>query len=412
MQSSKIKGEIIISVQKDVTKVLLEELKELKNLPSDNNDWLIDLSVVISTLRILLDDFPQSIDDSKSESNHNDLENLSDSLMELVVTIPDLNEDYLRQRVKNIVGKIESVIKTKERQALLRDKQNLISILPENYIVPNTKLSNLMPKRELEDLHLEIDVGKTKNKIFTYASINYDNENISLSTRQPFTPYDRVVHNAICTLYVAGNTMFTSEMVYRAMNGLNASEHVSSTAVEEVTKSIEKSRFIKATIDFTQELKMRKDYSDTQKAVMSDMLISVTWMEVSTGGVTKNGYKFNSEPILYKYSRSVGQVISVPINLLETKSKLNSTDEVIILREYLLRRIEGMKNTRNALNQNKILYSSIYEELGLENPTNKKTHSVRTHTKSLLEFWLEEKYIKGFSEYKEGKSIKGIEIKL
>lgn len=293
------------------------------------------------------------------------------------------------------------------------DIQSLESIIPQNYIIPNNKLANELTKDFPLDKEVELKVskkgGKGEKEICSYASIKYETDNLSITNKQHFTPYDRVVHNAICSLFEAGNSMFTVDMVYRAMNGLTKSEKVSPQAISMVTSSIEKSRYIKATIDFTQEAKDRKSLVDIKETYLSDMLLSVKEIVVTTGGTTKRAYVFNSKPILYCYSQQVGQVISVPIKLLETKGAVRSTDEVIILREYLLRRIEGMK-CKNMLFSSKILYESIYDQLQLTNPTKEKAHATRNHVKTILGYWKESKYIDAFEEYKDGKTYKGISI--
>ena len=69
-----------------------------------------------------------------------------------------------------------------------------------------------------------------------------------------------------------------------------------------------------------------------------------------------------------------------------------------------------MKNNKNQ--SNKILYSTIFEELGKQNPTKQKAEKIRDATKAILGLLIKKEYIQGYQEYKEGRQIKGIEILL
>ncbi len=288
----------------------------------------------------------------------------------------------------------------------------LKSTRPQKAVISNTKLANVITKDFIGAGQIELTVGGTKKKpISVFAALDYDDENLTITGRQPFTAYDRAVHNGVCTVYEAGNKAFTPEMVYRAMNGLSDTERISTQAIGAVTKSIEKSRLTKLTIDFTQEAKARG--LNTKKTSIDDMLLSAQKITVAIPGgkEPKEAYQFNTKPILYKYSQEVKQVLTIPIKLLRTRETQNTTAELIVLREYLLRRIEGMRGT-NQLTSNKILYGSIYKGLDLQEPAKQKTAKIRAHSKNLLKYWKKEKYIKDYMEYKDRRKIKGIEINL
>lgn len=236
----------------------------------------------------------------------------------------------------------------------------LKSTRPQKAVISNTKLANKITKNLIGAGQIELAVGGTKKKpISVFAALDYDDKNLTITGRQPFTPYDRAVHNGVCTVYEAGNKAFTPEMVYRAMNGLSETERISPQAIGAVTKSIEKSRVTKLTIDFTQEAKARG--LNTTKTSIDDMLLSAQKITVAIPGSNepKEAYQFNTKPILYKYSQEVKQVLTIPLKLLRTRETQNATVGLIVLREYLLRRIEGMKG-KNKLTSNKILYGSIY----------------------------------------------------
>ncbi len=285
----------------------------------------------------------------------------------------------------------------------------LDGIVPESYIIPNNKLVNTMAKGEVlcnENFNLRIN-NENKKEILTKVSLNYDDENIQIYDKNKrFTPYDRTVHNAVCSLFEAGNTNFTPDQVYRAMNGLDDQQYVSPQAVGAITRSLDKQRRIYAKVDYTNEAKAYR--KDVNSCIVEDYILSAKKITLEAGGQRVTGYKLNSKPILYQYAQVSGQVLTVPSKLLNTKDVIKSTPEVIIIREYLIRRIEVMKKNKDQ--SNRILLDSVYEEIDQPEPTKEKAKKVRDTIEKLLSKFILEKYIKGFEFYKEGRTFKGVKI--
>lgn len=290
--------------------------------------------------------------------------------------------------------------------SILKKKNKLNAIIPQNYLIPNTKVSNKL-KNIKNDGEFDVLVSN-KKEVLTTISINFNNKNLDLPKN--ITAYDRTVLNATVSLFEAGNKEFTAAMVYRCMNGLTQNEKVSPQCIGAVTKSLDKARQLFCTIDFTNEAKAWK--KDVDKFIIEDNILNTEKITISVSGNEVIGYRFNNKPILYRYAQISKQIISIPSKLLNTKSVIRSTDEVIVLREYLIRQIEIMKHTKR---NNRILYETIFEELEID--TNKKyqylldkTKKIRDAVKKLLEHWKNESYIKDFKEYKKGKRFEGIEI--
>lgn len=287
-----------------------------------------------------------------------------------------------------------------------KDIIKLNSVLPNNHIIPNTKINNFLNKI-VGNGNVEVNVGGNKKEILTIINIDYENKDITLP--KSFTAYDRTVLNACISLFEASNECFTVDMVYRCMNGLTDKEKPTPQQKGAITKSLDKMRKLFCHIDFTAEAKARKN--DTTKAELESYILNADKVTLEAGGNEVVGYKFNAKPVLYGYAQYSKQIISIPIGLLNTKKALSSTDEVIVIREYLIRRIETMKNTKGK--SNKILFDSIFQEIELDNNDNSyKTKSKRTRDsiKKILDYWKTEKYIKDYNEYKDGRSFKGIEI--
>lgn len=321
---------------------------------------------------------------------------------------PDIDVDsalefinlYIKER--NEIGVLERSGKRKKS-----DIKQYNSAPTEKFVINNSKVANRMGEGLLEiGDTAAVEVGP---KVDVLVSLNYTDEALSIGGKNKFTEYDMAVHNAVCSIYKTGNSFFTPAMVYRVMNGLSDKEKVSAAAEKAVESSIEKSRMTKMTIDFTEQAKKHK--YNVQDAKVNDMMLSVKWGSV-TFNKNKNvsGYTFNSEPILYTYAKTTKHVITIPVKQLNTKGSLNSTPEVTVMRIYLSKRIELMKNKKNNMHNNKITYESIFNKIEVPEPTVKKRDKIRDHVKKILTALQEQGVIKGFKEYKEGRKVKGVEI--
>ena len=297
-------------------------------------------------------------------------------------------------------GKIEEVLK---------------SIIPKKHIKPVNKLANTITKDLVDkgEFDLVISNKRSRREVFTKVMLAYDNKYIQLSG-QKYTPYDREVYDGVVTLYAAGNNLITPAMVYRAMNGLTESEKIRPETLEKVKQSLDKSMRIYTVIDYTDEAKMYNP--KIEKTTYEGYLLAAEKVTVKINGETHEAYKILS-PILYNYAQISGQIITVPMKLMKTKDAVRGTDEVIVIRGYLLRQIEWMRNEKVSRSEN-IAYKSIYEELSItrdfynDGMYKKKTHTTRTHIKAILDEWKEEGYIIGYEEYQDGNRITGIKIRL
>jgi len=253
---------------------------------------------------------------------------------------------------------------------------------------------------------------KGKPMVKVIATLAYDEKN--LHTSKSLTAYDREVLNAVCSLIEAGNQQFTTAMVYRAMNGRTDSNEVWPESLLKVSKSIDKLRYTNLTIDYTEQAEAwSKKGSKIKNPKRDDMLISAERIRANVNGEDVEAFSFNKEPILLTYSKEIGQVLIVPMKLLDTSKKLNTTDEVTVIRAYLIRRVEGMK-AKNRLHSREIRYDTLIEESGLQlsgqaHPARKR-QKIREAVSKILEHFKEQSAIKEYAEYKTGRTFEGVRI--
>lgn len=329
-------------------------------------------------------------------------------IKEYMEALTKATDEVLASYKKEMESFAEQYISQKEGQ-VKKNVAQLNSTKPKNYIMPNTKISNSLDII-FRNENVNVNVGGGNKEILTMVNINFEDENIAITKN--FTAFDRAVLNACISLEDCKNRYITTDMIYRSMNGLTSKEKVSPQQKGAITKSVDKIIHSFCRIDFTEEAKARHYNVTTFKK--EGYVLPANKVELEAGGKLVVGYEFLGKSPLYEYAQLSNQIITVPMELLNTKNAVRNTDEVIIIREYLLRRIETMRSTKGK--SNKIKYDSIYAEIGLEInlldavQAKKKTKKIRDAIKKILDYWKELKYIKGYSEYKSGKSFAGIDI--
>lgn len=253
--------------------------------------------------------------------------------------------------------------------------------------------------------------GKGAYKVITF--MDYDAKNIAISGK-PLTPYDKAVHSAISALYAAGNPYFTLQQAYRALTGGDVTDFRPET-LKPLQDSIEAGITKRLKIDATEQLANYKTKGKVKKVIFENYFLPLKKIIVKmNNGEQLEAYAFLDAPPLYEYSRSLNQVIAVDMGLLDTRKQLRNSPEVVTIKEYLIKRIEGMKNNNNSLFNSKIRYDAIFREAGINTSGLDKTQLKRKReaVKKILSHFIEEHYIKNATEYKEGRSLAGISIEL
>lgn len=343
---------------------------------------------------------------------------------ELTIQFAENNPEYFSeiegQKMLLELKTLITEIKDNEPQ-----KDNVVNnIVPmDNYKKPtflqmqNTKLSNNLFNWSTtkESIKFNIKVGKEKNskkpiniegKI--YLSIFEDNEGVKIP--QNINAYDRAVHDGVCTV-IANNLAnnlplaVTPNQIYEAMTG---KKPTNKSTLKPLMESLYKLNHTRIEIDYTQQAKEKN--IDCEKTYLKGNILDFREIDIIFNKKQKfKGILFLAVPILQEYGTNMEQLISVDSKLL-SGSKLENTDENIVIRHYLLRRIALMKNKKNRINNHCILYDTLFEECkisGSKQVLSKK----RKNILKLLEEWKQMKYIYDYEQYKKnGNKISGVEI--
>ncbi len=359
------------------------------------------------------------------------------------VTVPPLplEQEYPEAASTSPAEKIDRI-------AALAIRPNY-SVMPAHKLMSALKMATRSPEAITQII---VDVSKkgARNRAKVTCILSYEGDNLQIAGRQPFTEYDRCVYSAVVSLYVAGNRVVTCDMIWRAMTGKTEQEQATPAQQAAVTKSLDKMRFMRAVIDCSQEFKMRRislDGNNLNGGGYDDNLLhlSITWVKTATGKVIR-AYEILSAPVLYKYSAAVKQLQTVDIKLLDVKKldskgkptthSLEYTERRVVIKGYLLRRIEGMKGN-NSLNSHCIAlrdydkggqpHEGLYSIAGSpelsqpmpedmtdveKNRRKDNARNIRNDAEAMLKYWTATGYIKGYSIYKDKGVSAGFEIKL
>ena len=313
---------------------------------------------------------------------------------------------------------LSKVIKKK-----LQNIPALIAKRPEKYISPTDKISKYIFDITKNALFYEpngaaVKVGSISRResgvkkefpVTTAVSLKLDknNSNIKFSNNAMLDPYCRSVHNAIATLYAAGNTDMTIDMIYRAMKGGTEEGEMDSpgeVARKKISEAIDLLLRTIMTIDASQETKY---YGRADFQFKGHVLPAQIFTAKVTGVEVKDCIKLLAEPPLYTYAQRSNQINSCDIKML--KMPISNTEENVIIRDYLLEQVLDMQNEKSRRN-NVILYDTLFRYLGLENALKQKKSDVRKKVHAIFDNWIKEGFIKGYNDVKEGKSISKVKI--
>lgn len=280
----------------------------------------------------------------------------------------------------------------------------------ENHKAVEVWVGDKWDKKEREYIAVNSIVTLNYDKLLELVQI--DNPQILLN------PEARVIHDAIVSIYYAGNRHFDWSMIYQAKTGYRQ-EHPRITQQEIDTQKKLLDRLITArvTIDTTEEAK-HFGYDGGRE---ENYLIPAKWDEFYKNGRKVEGYIFLDEPPLLKYCRLAGQVDTRDINLLalpdNEEQKVNASMQTLVIRDYLLERIVKMINPNNRM-ENIIMLDTLFNYAGVnleaqnEATLRSKKRYIMQTVRALLNNWTAKGLIQGFTLIKEGSSGTVTKIKI
>lgn len=314
---------------------------------------------------------------------------------------------------------LEEVAELLKQYELKHKRKNKIKpVTALKHFIQDSKFSRELTKDLINQGEIDLIVaheGKSNEVIIT-VNLTYNGDDLSISNN--FTGYDKIVHDALCSVWQAGNNIVTAAQIHRNINGLNYKDPVSKEKIKEVTDSINKSRFIEAKIDCTEQVKLYPGLKNINKAKISENILNARVITIESGGHEIEAFEIIKAPILYEYNKALKQIISIDTKFLNIPS-IDNTTESEVLKSYLIKRIENIRNpNRKGFVIDKIKYETMLKETGFNSTDaeqlKQKKKRLRPKVEKILKHFQEQYKSKNimmkFEEYKIGRSFEGIKI--
>lgn len=224
---------------------------------------------------------------------------------------------------------------------------------------------------------------------------------------------DLDVHDAIITLWYAGNRVMTYDMIYRAMTGkVTGKICVSDDIYTQIEHALRK---------FGGRVQMRFHGVDRDKNEI-EFNADEPIIFFRRKGITINGkyvaraIEVVEEPVFLRWGKANRNEIDTrDIKLLDVP-KLNNGRESAAIRRILLRRIVKMRREFEVvkkgkaelpLNRRRIRYDYLYGELGLdaETLTKDKRHDIKTKVDRCLDYWTTKELIAGYEHVRDSSRV-------
>lgn len=288
---------------------------------------------------------------------------------------------------------------------------NLARQLRENVYEP--KQLNRKNEPEIIGLECKAFVGKTKTADGEVKDINVS-ARLSLGSAdgliEPFEPFDFLVLDAIYTLYYDKYKRFSIHDILRVIT-YNEKVALTPKRSKQIKNSIYKMIGMKIAINAKNEASMRKLSPDKIKHLREyNDFLPITRLIDSDNG--NDRFEIKNAPPLYEYAELINrQIIAVPKILFvcnntapnEISKELSNTIDTIMLKRYIICRIEFMRNKRNKQGERKIKYESVFEKVGIvresyqsETAFRHKCRKVYNKVQALLEYYKAIGYIEDY----------------
>ena len=272
--------------------------------------------------------------------------------------------------------------------------------------------------RELTKLCLNqvkrIPLGKTGHvdmALFPDIDVKLISGDFRNPTVEHPTPLDLALIEGVVSLKKAGNKVFSVAQLLRHLNG-NSRNGCTDEKMAEITQRLRTMMGWRIAIDASEEFKHYKKLPKGTPTYMEGHLLDIVFLKTTTNergvynevfGFPVNGcfemLKDKNVAIIHEsYSESVGKLTCYQTELLNIKG-VRKTQQNNLIANYLLQKIQGIKNNRRGINS--ILFKTLREDCNLEECSKQKMYTIRETIVKMLEYWKFHGHIKDYKLIKE-----------
>lgn len=292
---------------------------------------------------------------------------------------------------------IETLIKIK---ALELSQEDTRTVKAETHKVANDKVTakffNPTTKqweRGLMNIWENPNDKKRKEKIITPVAFK-SSEDGKIVPR--YNSFDRAVFTACYSLQAAGNLVTTTDILFAHMTGKDGRARPSDEMRRKIKDSIVKMSGCWVKVD-TEEVNSAYGYKSENTIEEGQLLYARFKQTVVNGKTTNDAVIFVDISPLVKVAETRNQIVSYPMELLDVP--VSASEESIIVREELLRRIHMMLNHDT---EKSIRFKSLLEPIGYENMTKAEKLRERKKVFKMLDTWKAKGLFKDYTIKKDG----------
>ena len=258
-------------------------------------------------------------------------------------------------------------------------KENMMSEVKERIKVPaltfnrqymnNTKLNQRLSTKLISMKNEDNENGLVRFSVSVENNTNlsvevWQDEDVNVVSEE-ITQFDMAVLDAVYTIMCAGYDVFTLEGVGKVMSG-NKAQKITPSKLVAIEDSIEKMRCTHIRIDCEEQFRSRKDTRD-MKYIYESYFLPANRVsgEYEANGKSVTAYQIIEKSGYYKYAENLHQIVDFDAELLDTHTKFTDTFEAILIKRYVIKRVELIKSANN-LKNNKISYDWYDKSVGVK----------------------------------------------
>lgn len=255
-----------------------------------------------------------------------------------------------------------------------------------NLYINNCKIADYLRKEELyycdpedeEDI-ISVDVGRKhgdkslQNEVITKIKLVKEDTEATFD-EELIDYFDMVVADAVYSLWKAEMEVVTPLDIFRVMSG-DANRTLSAQRRDEIITSMDKLSSVYIDIYCEEEMISRgnnkvdiisRKFLPCEKWETSGLEEEPREGEKTRKSKTLIRYYLTDKMPLYEYAEYSSQIIAVPLSLISTDRAVkdestirkvkSDTNDVVLLKHILIRRIEVMRNEKNNTNERRISF--------------------------------------------------------
>jgi len=254
--------------------------------------------------------------------------------------------------------------------------------------------------------------GKTRKEVIVYTRLELNNEAMKaagLTVKKNLSKCAREAFAAMLSHLLAGNKILSigmiGELIFntRSDNLTEAQRRYLKNGITEVFLT---TQYLDTTIGDENYASLKE--SQGIEITDAGQLFPGHFTTVKINGNETDGIELFGLPLLYKLQNALerGQILRAPTEILKIPGKTD--EDIVTIRAYLLRRIDGMKYSN--LNR-MIIYKNILDEVGID-PTDRAQRTRKTRllnkVERILDYWKKESYIHDYAKLtRSGQPVKG-----